>query len=182
MMKASFTVRSLPLAALLAAGLLAGCSDQARQASCPGTAALADASTQYVFREGTSPDPANVLYRLQIVDVKAHCDLDKKARTVATSLDIRFRATRAPTGETGQYNAPYFIAVTQADRIINKQAFQIQFSFAPGEATADFTDSVPSTVIQADKEKHSYDYAILVGLPLTKEQLDYNRTIGRFTQ
>jgi len=169
-------------AALLAVILLAGCTSAAKQLNCPGTAALVDASTQTIFRQGTTPDPGNVLYAVRIVRVKSECDIDKGAHKADTSLDITFRATRAPTGDAVPYTVPYFVAVTQADRIIGKQSFSVQFTFAPGQAAVEFTDTVASTVVHPDKDKHPYDYQILVGLPLTKEQLDYNRTFGHFTQ
>jgi hypothetical protein len=171
----------LPLATILTAVLLAGCSSAAKQENCPTAAALVDASAQTVFRQGTVPDPGNVLYALQIVRVKTECSVDKKALEADSSVDVTFRATRAPTGEAVQYTVPYFLAVTQSDRIINKQSFSAQFSFAPGQAAVEFTDSVASTVIHTEKGKRAFDYEILIGLPLTKEQLDYNRTFGRFT-
>jgi len=181
-MKTAFKARGLPLAALLAATLLTGCTNAAKQALCPGIAALVDASSQTVFRDNAAPDPGNVAYTVQIISAKGSCDTDKKAQTADSKFDVSFRATRAPTGTAVQYTVPYFVAVTQADRIINKQSFSVEFSFAPGQAVVDFTDTVASTTIIADKGKHPFDYQILVGLPLTKEQLDYNRTIGRFTQ
>jgi hypothetical protein len=168
-------------AAILTAVLLAGCTTAAKQQNCPTAAALVDASAQTVFRQGAAPDPGNVLYTVRIVGVKSECDVDKKVQQADASVDIAFRATRAPTGEAVQYTVPYFLAVTQSDRIINKQSFSVQFSFAPGQAAAEFTDSVASTVIHTEKGKRAFDYEIIVGLPLTKEQLDYNRTFGRFT-
>ena len=170
-----------PFATLLAVLLLAGCTSAAKQLNCPGAAALVDASTQTIFRQGTAPDPGNVLYTVQVVRVKGVCDIDKAERKADTSLDISFRATRAPTGDAAQYTVPYFVAVTQADRVIDKQSFSAQFTFAPGQAATDFNDTVSSTLVHPDKGKKPYDYQILVGLSLSKEQLDYNRTFGRFT-
>jgi hypothetical protein len=172
----------LSLIAVLAATLLAGCTTAAKQAACPGTAVLVDAARQTIFRQGATPDPGNVLYTVQIVGVTSTCDIAKNEHKADTSLEITFRAARAPNGDAPQYTVPYFVAVTQADRIVNKQSFSAQFTFAPGQAAVDFTDTVSSTVVHADEGKHPYDYQILIGLPLTKEQLDYNRTFGRFTQ
>ncbi len=174
--------RLLPLMVLLGVGLLAGCGSSSKQGLCPGMAALADAASQPMFRQAGSIDPSNVLYTVQIVHVTGGCDVEKKAKSATTSLDIHFRATRAPTGEAATYTVPYFLAVTQADRIINKQTFEVRLSFAPGAAVAEATDTVSSTVIKPTEGKYPWDYQILAGLPLTKEQLDYNRTIGRFTQ
>jgi hypothetical protein len=175
-------LRILPV--VLLAASVAGCSSSKghKEAFCPGMAALADAARQPMFRQGAPADPSNVVYTMEVVGVDGSCDYDKKGREAEVSIDIHFRATRAPTGEQAVYNVPYFVAVTQADRIINKQNFQVQISFAPGAAVADATDSVPSTNITTEEGKKPYDYQILVGLPLTRQQLDYNRTIGRFGQ
>jgi hypothetical protein len=174
----------LPLTMIVALGLLAGCSGgrNSKAAFCPGAAALADTSRQPMFRQGATADPSNIVYTMEIVGVESSCDYDKKGRDADVSVDIHFRATRAPTGEAAQYNVPYFVAVTQADRIVNKQSFQVQVSFAPGAAVADVTDTVPSTNIKTEEGKKPYDYQVIVGLPLTKQQLDYNRTSGRFAQ
>jgi hypothetical protein len=172
----------LPITVVLAAGLLAGCSSPSKQGMCPGMAALADASLIHMFRPGTAPDPSNVLYTVQITGVSGACDIDKGAKRATTSFDVHFRATRAPNGESSGYTVHYFVAVTQSDRIVNKQPFDVQFSFAPGAAVAEFSDTISSTEIHPDKGKYPWDYQILVGLPLTEGDLAYNRTIGRFTQ
>ncbi|MGH6871891.1 MAG: hypothetical protein ACREHE_10320 [Rhizomicrobium sp.] len=162
--------------------LLAGCTQASRQSACPGMAALADASTLHVFRPGAAPDPANVLYTVRIVRVKGTCDISKKSREAGSDLDIYFRATRAPTGETAQYNVPYFVAVSQGDAVVRKVAYRTQFSFAPGQSEAEFEESISPADIDMAEGKHPWDYQILVGLPLTKGDLDYNRTIGRYGQ
>lgn len=180
-MHTAFTARGLPLA-LAAILSLAGCTSQSKQPLCPGMAALVDASSQSFFRDGTAPDPGNVIYTVRITNVNGECDIDKGMHQADASFEVGFRATRAPTSNEMQYSVPYFVVVSQADRIISRENFTAQFRFAPGQAVADFSDSVSSTVIKAEKGKRPYDYQILVGLPLTKEQLDYNRTIGRFTQ
>ncbi|HEX3675626.1 MAG TPA: hypothetical protein VHU87_15245 [Rhizomicrobium sp.] len=172
----------LPITMVLAAGLLAGCSSPGKQGMCPGMAALADASTIHMFRPGAAPDPSNVLYTVRIASVEGTCDIPKGAKSATASFDVHFRATRAPNGEAAGYTVHYFVAVTQSDRVVNKQPFDVQFSFAPGAAVAEFTDTVSSTVIKADKGKYPWDYEILVGLPLTEGDLAYNRTIGRFAQ
>lgn len=68
-------LRSAGIAAAVA--LLAGCTG-AKTDNCPTLAALLDASSLTVFRQGTSPDPANVLYNVRIIDVSGKCDFNKK--------------------------------------------------------------------------------------------------------
>ncbi|HTQ15634.1 MAG TPA: hypothetical protein VMH86_17320 [Rhizomicrobium sp.] len=174
-------LRGVALVAVL--GLAGGCTHADRQAACPGMAVLADAATQHVFRPGSpAADPSNVLYTVQIVRVKGTCDISKKSRVAGTDLDIRFRATRAPNGQAAQYVVNYFIAVTQGDNIVRKVPHQIQFAFAPGQAAVDFDESVSPADIKMTEGKHPWDYQVLVGLPLTKGDLQYNRNIGSYGQ
>ena len=90
-------------------------------------------------------------------------------------------ATRAPSGDVADYTAPYYVAsVVTGATIVNKQMLAVAFSFAPGEATTTFSQSVPSTVIRLDNGKKPNESGLLVGLQLTREQLDYNKKSGRF--
>ena len=164
-----------------AAGLLSACAN--KPADCPDAAALGDASMLTQFKPGAPPDLSSVLYSVQIVDVDTSCDISKDSNTCDSSLDVTFRATRAPTGVEADYTVPYFVAVAGPDNaIISKNAYSAEFSFAPGQGTVTFTDSPDSTVIKMPKGKNGYDYQLYVGLQLTKEQLDYNRNLGRYVQ
>jgi hypothetical protein len=163
----------------LAAVLLAGCQAD-KTGSCPTMTALVSASEESVFVPKSTPDPSNLLYTVEITSVKGDCDVDKKATSADVSLSMHFRATRAPSGASAEYSVPYFVAVTEGtDRVLAKKEFNVQFAFAPGQATADFDDSIASTQVTAKGEKKTYDYQVLVGLQLTKEQLEYNRSQGR---
>lgn len=159
--------------------LLAGCSTK-EDSLCPGAAALVEASTLTVIAAGTTPDPAHTLYRVAVSNVTTDCSIDPGARTADSSVDIHFVATRAPTGETARYRVPYFVGVRQGATIIRKQVYWVTFGFAPGEASTNFDQSIDSTVIKIANDKQPYDYQILVGLQLTREQLEYNRKVGHY--
>ncbi|MGD0192414.1 MAG: hypothetical protein ABSD74_16880 [Rhizomicrobium sp.] len=171
------TLRALALTSF-AAVALAGCESD-KTGSCPTMTALVAASEQSVFVPKATPDPSNLLYKVEIISVKGDCDVDKKALNADVKLEVHFRATRAPSGTSAEYRAPYFVAVTEGtDRVLAKKNFTVPFAFAPGQSTADFSDSIASTEVQSKGEKRTYDYQVLVGLQLTKEQLDYNRSQG----
>lgn len=165
--------------ALLSLAALGGCQSD-KTGECPTMTALVPTSEETVFVPGSPPDPANMLYTVEIVDVKGDCDLDKKALNADVGLEVHFRATRAPSGSPTGYTVPYFVAVTEGtERVLAKRNFTVQFSFAPGQSTVDFNDTVASTEVRAKGEKKTYDYQVLVGLQLTKEQREYNRKMGR---
>lgn len=164
--------------------VLVGCSnDSKKEDFCPAISAILDASSLVVAKQGTAPDPSNVLYSVQIVSATGKCDYDKKKRSSDSDVTVTFRATRAPTGNAANYSVPYFVGVTEGDdRVLQKQTYNVPFAFAPGQASVTFTDTVSSVAIQAGREKQPYDYQILVGLQITKGQLDYNREKGLYGQ
>ena len=161
-----------------AAFLASGCSDD-KEKNCPAASAIVDTAIATVFKTGTSPDPANILYTVEVTGVTGHCDVDKQALNSISSVEISFRAIRAPSGAAADYKVPYFIAVSQEDRLLAKKIYVADFSFAPGQTTTTFTQSAESIDVSAAKDKKTYDYNVLVGLQLTKEQLDFNRASGR---
>jgi hypothetical protein len=166
--------------AALAMFALGACSTD-KTGDCPTITGITDASVAIVFRPGSVPDPANVLYTIELTRVKSHCDIDKKEHSSDASLEISFRATRAPSGAEAHVTVPYFVAVTEgSERILKKQNYSVVVDFVPGQTTATVTDAVASAHLRTAKDKHPYDYQILVGLQLSKAQLDYNRQIGHY--
>lgn len=166
--------------AIAAAALLAGCGTD-RTGDCPTITGVTDASVATVFRPGTTSDPSNVLYTVELTNVQGQCDIDKKERYADASLEISFRATRAPSGNEAHYTIPYFVAITEgSERILVKRSYSVAVEFEPGQTTATVSDTVGSTHLEPAKDKHPYDYQILVGLQLSKAQLDYNRQGGHF--
>lgn len=159
---------------------LAACSSE-KENDCPGVSSLVETSVGTVFKSAASTDPSNVLYRVEITGVKSSCDVDKPAENSTTNLDISFRATRTPNGTQATYRVPYFVAVSQSDRIITKKEFSVDFTFQPGQMTTTFEDTINATSITAGRDKRTFDYLILVGLQLTRAQLQYNRTSGQLT-
>jgi hypothetical protein len=170
--------KSFRFMVIAAAALLAGCSSD-KVNNCPSVSSIVETSIGTIFRAGRPPDPANILYTVEIADVHGSCDVDKQALNSSSDITVSFRATRAPNGGQATYKVPYFVAISQEERILAKKVFDVDFTFEPGQTTADFTDTVKAADVQAGKDKKTYNYLILVGLQLTKEQLDYNRASGR---
>lgn len=168
--------RLVALFSLLVA--LSGCSSDAPD-NCPGASSIVMTSVGTVFKNAMSTDASNILYTAEITGVTASCDADKDAQSSTSSVNVSFRATRPPNGGAAQYKVPYFVAISQADRLVTKKEYEIEFSFDPGQTETTFSDTINSVAVTADQDKHTYDYEILVGLQLTKAQLDYNRSTGR---
>lgn len=148
---------------------------------CPVINVLANTSAMTVFKPGMQGDPAGELYSIQMLSAKASCSVDVSEGTADSDIDITFRATRAPNGDAPHYAAPFYVAsVLNGTTILKKTMLATTFTFNPGEATITFSENVPSTLIKFDNGKKPYEYGLLVGLQLTREQLDYAKTHGRY--
>jgi hypothetical protein len=161
-----------------AAALLAGCSSD-KPNNCPAVSSIVETSIGTVFRPGTIADPSNVLYTVEITDMHAKCDVDKPGLNSDSTVTVSFRATRGPNGGEAHYKIPYFIAISETDRILAKKIYSIEFTFQPGQTTTTFSDSIGSVAVSAGKDKKTFDYLVLVGLQLSEEQLKFNRASGR---
>jgi hypothetical protein len=174
------TLRPALLVGILALGL-GSCGSTPKGLGCPAAAVLVPTSSLTTFRQGAGlrGDPAGELYTISVTSVETSCDVDAENGTSDSSLDIDFRATRVANGEPASYKVPYFVAVTQGSRVLDKRIAWIDFAFAAGEAASQFRERVDSTVVTLENGKKPYDYELLVGLQLTHDQLEYNKKMGR---
>jgi hypothetical protein len=175
-----FPLLRLPaLAGLGAAILLAGCNQQV-VVMCPSAAILADTASETVFRPGAPQDPSGEAYTAAVTDVKTDCTFDRQQGETFSSLDISFRATRAPSPDAARYQLVYFVSINSGDRVINKKQYSVRFDFAPGSTTATADASPDRTIINLERGLLPTDYQLLTGFQLTADQLAYNRKMGRY--
>jgi hypothetical protein len=176
--------RKLAVLALAAACalLLAGCQTKAQKEACPVANVLANTSELFAFKKGMEGDPSGELYHVEVTSVHLSCDFDRLEGTTDSDIDVEFKATRAPTGDAANYTVPYFIAsVLNGAEIQNKKILATPFSFAPGEATVTFSANLSSFTTKFANGKKPYEYGILAGIQLTREDLDYSNKRRGFT-
>jgi hypothetical protein len=168
-------LRLLPLGALL---LIMGCSQ--RITVCPVPAILADTQSVTFFRPGTTPDLANELFTVSLINAEGDCTYSTKNAMVTASLELTFRATRTPTSERATYSVPYFVAVHEGARIYAKRLYTLKFSFAPGAATAIIKQSPGDTRIKIGNGKLPWNYQEMAGFQMTPAQIDYAKSRSRY--
>ncbi len=171
------SLRPLALVALVALPLL-GCSQKITV--CPIPAILNDTANVTFFRPGTTPDLANELYSVSLDRAEADCVYNNSTQVVRASLDLTFRATRAPSSTSASYSVPYFVVVHEGSKIYAKHAYTLKFSFAPGAATSTIKEAPNQTRIKIDNGKLPWNYQLLAGFQLTPEQIEYNKKKGRY--
>ena len=174
-------LRRAGLTALVLAGpaLLSGCADT-RITICPVPAILAETANLTAFKPGTAPDPANELYSVAVVDAQTTCSYNRRDGSTTSDLTLSFHATRPPNAQGASYSVPYFLVVSEKDKLYDKKIYTVNFRFAPGAVAADVTLSPDDVTIKIANGKLPWDYQLMVGLQLTAEQMAYNKKMGRY--
>ena len=170
--------RLLHLASIGILSLLSGCTS--RILVCPVPAILADTQSVTVFRPGTTPDLANELYTVSLVNSTNDCTYNTKQGVVAASLELTFRATRAPTRDAATYSVPYFVAVNEGAKIYTKRLYTLKFTFAPGAAVANIKQAPDDVDIKLANGKLPWNYQMMTGFQMTPAQIDYAKTRARY--
>jgi hypothetical protein len=165
----------VPLAALL---LVMGCSTKI--SVCPVPAILADTQSVTIFRPGTAPDLANELYTISLLNAEGDCTYNTKSNLVHASLELTFRATRAPTNEAATYTVSYFVVVHENDKIFVKNMYKLRFTFAPGSTATVIKQSPDEIALHVSNGKLPWNYQEMAGFQMTPAQIEYNKTRSRY--
>lgn len=171
---------SLSRLALAGALLLPLFACSTRISVCPIPAILADTQSVTFFRPGTSPDMANELYTISLIDAQGDCTYNAKQNLVKASLDLTFHATRAPQASAASYSVPYFVVVSENAKIFTKRLLHLKFTFAPGAATATINQSPDDIELHVSNGKLPWNYEELSGFQMTPEQIAYARNRSRY--
>jgi hypothetical protein len=172
-----FRLSHLALAGVLLLPLL-GCSTKI--SVCPVPAILADTQSVTFFRPGTTADMGNELYTVSLINAVGDCTYNTSQNLVKASLDLTFRATRAPQATAATYSVPYFVAVTENARIYTKRLLYLKINFAPGAATALITQSPDDIQLHVSNGKLPWNYEELAGFQMTPEQITYAISRSRY--
>lgn len=155
-----------------------GCSQ--RITVCPVPAILADTQSVTIFRPGTTPDLANELFTVSLIDAQGDCTYNSRDAMVTASMELTFRATRTPSNERATYTVPYFVAVHENATIFAKHLYTLKFTFAPGAATALIKQSPNDVRIKIGNGKLPWNYQEMAGFQMTPAQIDYAKNRGRY--
>ena len=144
--------------------LLAGCND-AVVPQCPSAAVLSDTDTLTVFRAGAPRDLSGEAYTAAIGNVRTDCSFPKAATFSTSTLNFTLRTVRAPSPDGADYTLPYYLAVTQGDRILSKQNLTVHVVFAPGSASRQPGGLARRSGGDAGARSSAYGLSIAGGLP-----------------
>lgn len=147
---------------------------------CPDAAVMADAAILPAFDPAQEKDPTTLVYTAKLATPKLTCDFRKKANRATSSVTASIVASRPAGGAKAVYRVPYFIALTTNGRVLDKQIYWQDISFAEGASRASADISVDDIVLRPSRGKRTINYHYVLGFQLTKAQLDYARTMGQY--
>lgn len=161
--------------------LLAGCTNDSVVVQCPSASVLSDTAVLTVFRAGAPADPSGEAYTAAITAVRSHCSYTRGNASAIATFGFSVRATRAPSADGATYKLPYYFAVTQGERILEKRNATLTITFAPGSAATTDDENLPDTTLVLEPTHPPTDYQLLVGFQLSDAERAYNQKRGRFT-
>lgn len=175
------TLRMLPIgAALLLPLLLAGCGPTRDQfaPACPTPAFLGVAADVTEFRPhpGGGHDLTDLILAGRVTGVGGKCAPGETAATVKAEARVRMSFTRGPAMIGNTADVPYFLAVTEGNRILDKVVRTVRVTFPPNVDRITIVGDPIALLLPVTPTKSAAAYSVLVGFQLTQAELDFNRS------
>ena len=140
--------------------------------TCPRAVMLAGTETQTRFAPGAARTDANVIAQIEIDNIQYSCQVATRQALAGVAFDVR--AARRDVSLVGDIDVPYFVAVTDVNgTVVAKQNFTTRLHFLPGVSTVTALERIQETIPLAAGQR-AVGFEIIVGIQLTREELDYN--------
>lgn len=111
------------------------------RAYCPKTVLRAGTETLDIFPDGVSKEDegasAQLRFRATINEIARECN--SAGNFINIRVGVRGRFLSGPKGETGAFNMPLRIAVTQGDSVLYSQLHQIPANIPPDQRNGTFS-------------------------------------------
>ena len=162
---------------VMAAGFfgLAGCGSSGNgfAPACPKPAILRDANDLQRFR-GNGRDFLDTSLQGRITSISGDCKRDGSAAVVAT-VSVGMELTRGPAAVGRDTQAQFFVAVSEGDRVLDKQVYTVRASFPENTDRVQLTGDSVELRLPVTKDKGADAYQVTVGFQLTPAELEANR-------
>lgn len=172
-----------PACALLALGGLGGCGEEdtglsAFAPACPHFDVPGSIADRFVYN-GKGLDIGNQISHTQILAVNGDCsDGPKDAQhrpLTRVRLSLALQQERGPAATHTSEDVPYFVAVVQDGKIIDKKTFTDTVRIPPSRDTQRLNTPLRFIDIPTGKNPQVSPYSMEIGFQLTRDELNYNR-------
>lgn len=164
------------LAAVFAALLLTGCGGSSGAdfaPACPRPAILRDANDLQRYR-GSGRDLTDSVLEGRITAISGSCKRDG-SKTVAASVSVGLELTRGPAATSRVANVAYFVAVSEGERLLDKQVYNLRAEFPENTERLRLSGDSVDLALPVTSTKSADAYQITVGFQLTPAELEANR-------
>lgn len=166
---------------LLALGVSACSTVEVAQAPCPDVLIPTDGSKLTRFMPGPGRAIIDVLYEATMTEYAQACkyNIDETgAGDVAVYIAPLIETARGPADQQGQATYEYFIAVLDSNsKVMEKARFPITIGFPQNMTRVRWQLTEPHVVtIPLAADQNGRDFQVFIGLQLTRDELEYQRS------
>jgi hypothetical protein len=170
-------------ALLFLAGLgmsLTGCGPDRDQFAppCPRANLLWDAADISRYRDesaSATQDIRDLVMSGRIIAIPAKCQAGDSAKQLAADVGVTMQLTRGPAMQGRETDVPFFLAVTEGDRILDKHVYLAHIVFPANVDRVSLTSDLVHMVFPISPTKTGAAYTVLAGFQLTPDELAVNR-------
>jgi hypothetical protein len=161
--------------ALLAAGLLAGCSDSEGKfaPACPQISLLAEGADLTRFA-GQGRDILDRVLEGRLSGIEGTCQPGRNNEMV-TTLRLRAELRRGPAAQGRSVQVPYFVAVMDGERIVDRRSFALEATFPSNVDRLRVTGEELELRFPGTADGSAPRLRVLVSFQLTQDELAFNR-------
>jgi hypothetical protein len=164
--------------------LLARCGTKADEfpPACPRADLVWEAADLTRYNDATAAanqDVRGLVLSGRFVGIPAKCQTGSRPTEVTADVGVTIQLTRGPAMQGRAIDVPFFLAVTQGDRILDKQNYQAHIVFPPNVDNFTYNSESVHMVFPVDATKSAAVYTVLAGFQLTPGELAYNRAHPR---
>ena len=159
--------------ALVAAGCGMFGGPKVPQHPCPRAGILKDVQRLTKFLPGPGRDLTDVVFQVQLADVRTQCIYGTSGVKIDMLVDIA--AERGPADKSRKAVFAYFVAISNpAGTILARERFTALIPFIPNVSRALAVEELEQ-MIPLPRGRSAENYRIIVGLQVTREELEFNR-------
>lgn len=137
---------------------------------CPNPAVLEQAQTLTLFLPNRQ-DVAARISTAQITGISGSCLLQKKKQTVLMTINTAFQADNGPANNNAPLALPWFVAITEGDKIVEKTDYVQAVKFDGNQSSV--SAAAKPVKIELPNVPLSTSLEILIGFEETPAQLAY---------
>lgn len=145
-----------------------------KDATCPSVSILADGDHLTAF-DGTGRDITAVTYKASLSNAAVACR-HRSASRVDVTVQVMLGAELGLAGQKRAIEVPYFVAIIDPEQmVVTKTEGKASITIPKGKRSVDQSLEPPTIKLALEPDTIGADLEVIIGLQLTKDQLEYNR-------